>query len=261
MDRISKLRAALEKYSDRTPQDELLCQLIFTICSQPHDSLQRRKSMERLLLKVQSLPKLSKSFHPDALEAVNKTWEWLDNNIHNFHPRSSPIRDSLVTWINGNLRYRIRDLYAAKPQNMVSLDVIERSQLYHPCLGSVDAYIEQLEAEENQSLARKIVQYINRDPEAKLRKCYPKNRPDCNCQIIAKKLFLQHSPEKLSAIARQLNINTQTIHSFWRRKGFPRVRSLATEIAQINSDVMSGGLVFVCYGDRHSLSERDRTAP
>lgn len=240
MERISKLTAALEQYSDRTPQDELLCQLILTICSQPRDSLQRRKSMERLLLKVQRLPKLSKSSHPYYLEAVNKTWEWLNNNLHNFHPRTSPIRDSFVTWINGNLRYRIRDLYAAKPQDMISLDVIECSQFYHPCLGSIDAYIQQLEAEENQILARNIAQYINRDPEAKLRKCYPKNRPDCNCQIIAKKLFLHQSPEKLSEIARQLNINTQTIHSFWRRKGFPRVRSLAREIAQINSDIMSG---------------------
>ena len=240
MDRISKLRAGLELYSDRTPQDELLCQLILTICSHPRDNLQRRKSMERLLLKLQRLPKLSKSFHPDALEAVNKTWEWLDNNLHNFDPRSSPIRDSLMTWINGNLRYRIRDLYAAKPKNMVSLDIIERSKFYHSYFGSVDAYIEQLEADENQILAQKIAQYIHGDPEAKLRKCYPKNRPDCNCQIIAKKLFLQQSPEKLSAIARQLNINTQTIHSFWRRKGFARVRSIATEIAQINSDVLSG---------------------
>ncbi|MCC3529561.1 MAG: hypothetical protein JGK21_21630 [Microcoleus sp. PH2017_22_RUC_O_B] len=240
MERISKLTAALEQYSDRTPQDEQLCQLILTICSQPRDSLQRRKSMNRLLLKVQRLPNLSKSFHPDALEAVNKTWEWLDNNLHNFHPRSSPIRDSLVTWINGNLRYRIRDLYAAKPPNMVSLDVIKRSQFYHPYLASFDAYIEQLEAEANQSLARNIAQYINRDPEAKLRKCYPKNRPDCNCQIIVQRLFLQPSPEKLSVIARQLNINTQTIHSFWRRTGFPKVRSIALEIAQINSDVMSG---------------------
>jgi hypothetical protein len=240
MERISKLTAALEQYSDRTPQDEQLCQLILTICSQPRDSLQRRKSMERLLLKVQRLPNLSKSFHPDALEAVNKTWEWLDNNLHNFHPRSSPIRDSLVTWINGYLRYRIRDLYAAKPKNMVSLDIRECRQFYHPCLGSFDAYIEQLEAEENQSLARNIAQYINRDPDAKLRKCYPKNRPDCNCQIIVQRLFLQQSPEKLSAIARQLNINTQTIHSFWRRTGFPKVRAIALEIAQINSDVMSG---------------------
>lgn len=240
MERISKLTAALEQYSDRTPQDEQLRQLILTICSQPRDSLQRRKSMERLLLKVQRLPKLSKSFHPDALEAVNKTWEWLDNNLHNFHPRSSPIRDSLVTWINGYLRYRIRDLYAAKPKNMVSLDIRECRQFYHPCFCSFDPYIEQLEAEENQSLARNIAQYINRDPDAILRKCYPKNRPDCNCQIIVQRLFLQQSPEKLSTIARQLNINTQTIHSFWRRTGFPKVRAIALEIAQINSDVMSG---------------------
>jgi hypothetical protein len=236
MDNIHKFSSTLQQYSDRTPKDEQLRQLILTICSLPRGNEQRRKLVDRLLRQLQYLPKLLKSSHPDYLEAVDRTWEWLDNNLHKFNPQNSPLLDCLLTWINGNLGYRIRDLYIPKNRNTISLDYLEDSGFYIPTWSSLEAYIdEQLQTQKNQSLARAIARYIDRDPEQKLRNCHPQKRPDCNTQIIAQRLFLLQSPEKLSTIGRNLNINTQTIHSFWKRKGFPKVQAIAREIAQINS--------------------------
>lgn len=241
MDPIDKLRLALEQYSDRTPKDERLCKLIIAICSESRDNPQRRKLVDRLLRELQLLPKLSKVSHPYYLEALNKTWQWLDNHLHEFNPRRSPIQASLTTWVNAHLRYRIHDLYATKSQKLLSLDLdaLESSRFYNDCLGGLDAEIEQLERQEKQALAWTIAQYIDRDPEQQLRNCYPRNRPDCNCQILVQRLFLQQSPEKMAAIARQLNINTQTVHSFWKRKGWSKVQVIARQIAQKNSDQMS----------------------
>jgi hypothetical protein len=236
MDNIHKFSSTLQQYSDRTPKDEQLRQLILTICSLPRGNEQRRKLVDRLLRQLQYLPKLLKSSHPDYLEAVDRTWEWLDNNLHKFNPQNSPLLDCLLTWINGNLGYRIRDLYIPKNRNTISLDHLEDSGFYIPTWSSLEAYIdEQLQTQKNQSLARAIARYIDQDPEQKLRNCHPQKRPDCNTQIIAQRLFLLQSPEKLSTIGRNLNINTQTIHSFWKRKGFPKVQAIAREIAQINS--------------------------
>ena len=236
---IDKLRLALEQYSDRTPQDELLCQLILNICSLSRENPQRRRFMNRLLQQLQRLPKLSKSSHLYYHEALNKTWEWLDNNLHHFEPRFSPVQDSLLIWINRHLKYRIYDLYAKKNQNIVSLDLefLERSGFYNDCL---DDQIEQIERQEKQALAREIAKYFDRDPEQKLRRCHPQNRPDCNCQFIVQKLFLQESPEKMSTIARQLNIKTQTIYSFWKRTGLSKLQGIGRHFAQKNSDFMSG---------------------
>jgi hypothetical protein len=232
MDRIDKLRLILQRYSDRTPKDELLCKLILAICSESRDSSQRRKLMDRLLRQLQLSPKLSKSSHPYYYEALNKTWEWLDNNLHNFNPIYSPVQDSLMTWVNRHLKYRIYDLYAKKRQNKnsISLDTLERHGFHIGCLGGLDAKIEQIERQEKEALVSTIVQYIDRDPEQKLRNCHPRNRPDCNCQIIAQRLFLQQSPEKMAAIARQLNIKTQTIYSFWKRTGCLQVQGIARHI-------------------------------
>lgn len=242
MDRIDKLRLALEQYSDRTPQDERLCKLILAICSESPDSSQRRELMDRLLRQLQRIPKLSKSSHPYYYEAVNKTWEWLDKNLHKFHPRRSPIQASLTTWVNAHLRYRIHDLHITKNQQELSLDldVLERSGFYNDSLDGLEVEIERIERQEKQALAWKIVQYIDRDPEQKLRKCHPRNRPDCNCQILVQRLFLQQSPEKMAVIARHLNIKTQTIYSFWKRTGLSKIQGIGRHIAQKNSDFMSG---------------------
>ncbi|MEG4836834.1 hypothetical protein [Microcoleus sp. B9-D4] len=239
MDRIDKLRLALEQYSDRTPQDERLCKLILAICSESRDNPQRRKLVDRLLRQLQLLPKLSKSSHPYYYEAVNKTWEWLEKHLHEFNPRRSPIQASLTTWINAYLRYRIHDLHTTKNQKELSLDLdaLERSGFYNDYLDGLEMEIERIE---KQALAWKIVQYIRRDPEQKLRKCHPRNRPDCNCQILVQRLFLQQSPEKIAVIARQLNIKTQTIYSFWKRTGLSKLQRIGRHIAQKNSDFMSG---------------------
>jgi hypothetical protein len=242
---IDELRLALQQYSDRTPQDERLCKLILAICSESRDSSQRRELMDRLLRKLQRSPKLSKSSHLYYDEAQNKTWLWLNKHLHEFNPQHSPIQASLVSWVNGHLRYRIQDLYTGKNgknQNTLplNLEALEASGFYSGCLDGLDAEIERIEREEKQALARAIVKYFDGDPEYALRNCYVRNRPDCNCQIIAQKLLLQESPEKMAVIARQLNINTQTIRSFWKRKGLSKVQAIARQIAQKNSDVMSG---------------------
>ena len=111
---IDEFRLKLEKYSDRSPQDELLCQLLLKIRSNSVDLTQRRKMVDRLFRKLQLSPKLSKVSHPYYHEAQNKTWLWLNKHLHEFNPQRSPIQASLITWVKGHLRYRIQDLYTGK---------------------------------------------------------------------------------------------------------------------------------------------------
>ena len=234
MERINELRLKLERYSDRSPQDERLCQLILNICLLSRDNPQRRKLVDRLLRKLQISPKLSKVSHPYYYEAQNKTWLWLNKHLHEFNPQHSPIQASLVTWVNGHLRYRIKDLYTSqnsKYLNTVPLEALETSGFYG-CLDALNCEIERIEREEKQALARDIANYFKGDPQQELRNCHPRNRPDCNCQIIAQKLLLDESPAKMATIARQLNIKEQTIRSFWRRTGFSKIQKIAVKIAE-----------------------------
>ncbi|MGL5066151.1 MAG: hypothetical protein ACRC62_39785 [Microcoleus sp.] len=232
---LHELDLALQLYSDRTPVDENLRELIIQVCSHPRGSWDRRKSMNRLLMEVHRLPQLSKSSHPQYWEAFGITWEWLDKNLHNFHPTRSPLQDSFVAWINAFLRYRIKDLYTQRDSHIIYTGDTEYEKL-SGCFSGFNSAIEQLETEEKKCWVRAIEQYIDRDPEEKLRRCHPRNRPDCNCQIIAQKLFLQPVPEKMTALAKQLNISAQTLDSFWRRKGWLQVQAIAREVVLKNSE-------------------------
>ncbi|HBK96776.1 MAG TPA: hypothetical protein DD001_05300, partial [Microcoleaceae bacterium UBA10368] len=162
MERINELRLKLDKYSDRTPQDELLRELILEICSESVDIPQRRKMVDKLFRKLQLSPKLSKVSHPYYYEAQNETWLWLNKHLHEFNPQRSPIQASLITWVKGHLRYRIQDLYTGKNgknQNTLPLEALEYSKFYKGCLDGWDAEIERIEREEKQALARAIANY------------------------------------------------------------------------------------------------------
>ncbi|NET71699.1 MAG: hypothetical protein F6K62_12410, partial [Sphaerospermopsis sp. SIO1G2] len=93
--------------------DEQLQQLIESICGTlDPKSAEYRKAINRLLIECQNLPGLLKYSHHLYLEALDKTWEWVIKNICKFQPKPHiPVSKSLVIWINGYLRWRIKDLY------------------------------------------------------------------------------------------------------------------------------------------------------
>jgi len=78
-----------------------------------------------------------------------------------------------------------------------------------------------------QSIGSKLWQYINADPEEKLRGCHPKHRSDANCQVIAQRLQLKDPPDNLADIAKELDINYQTVNSHWKRSCLPLLRQIA----------------------------------
>ena len=102
--------------------DEQLRDLIYEVCRYENPSPQRQKALNRLLMVIEQLPGLYKSSHQDYPQALNQTWEWVSRKIGEFEPRSPSVQQSLVTWINGYLKWRIRDLYAKENQYSISLE-------------------------------------------------------------------------------------------------------------------------------------------
>lgn len=238
MDSINHFRQNLYQHCDGSETDKKLCQLILAACEYPENSIKWRKIIHCLLFELQNLPGLLKSSHPDYLEALNQTWQWFVKNLNTFDPRCSSIAASLLIWINRHLGYQILALYNKhNSSRFVSLDnVLPNIEGKLVTSEGIEGYIEKFQQKELQNFALMIQLYIETDPEAKLRQCHPRNYPDCNCQLLGKYLFLQEKPAKISAIARELNINVQTIHSFWKRKGFPLLQKIVVQLAENLSD-------------------------
>lgn len=222
--------------------DEQLLQLIENARQHPLGSYEWQRNMNRLLVEIQRLPGLKSSRHQDYLDALNKTWEFVCRNIQNFQPRPPSVQTSLVNWINSHLRWRLKDLdvpssntYSldrplADETGFTLLDQLSETGLSTPSLSGIEGYIEQLQNQENQRIALEIERLIESDPHFKLRTLYPQARPDCNCHKLSQKLLLKNPPDKLAPLARELNINYQTLVSHFKRVCLPCLRKMAIEL-------------------------------
>lgn len=216
--------------------EEQLQQLIKQLRQCNDSSVERQKLLNRLLSLINKLPGIYRSSHQDYPEAYNRTLEWVAKNIQDFEERSSnSIIQSLVIWINGYLRWRILDLYTAdknyqsKRANEFPESSSDRLSQISDTLYSLDLLdlkIAQLQENQRRRQGNKIKNYIESDPDEKLRNCYPKKCSACHCQFLAQKLLLTESPAKISDLAREFEVNNQTLYSHWKQKCLPLLRQI-----------------------------------
>jgi hypothetical protein len=232
--------------------EQQLAEHLSLLRQEPRDSLLWRGTMSRFLTVLQYLPEFSKYTQAGRpsyfLDALNQTWSWVSREIHTFEPRTVSLRQDLTRWINGYLYWRIKDLAVKENEPGISLDQPylgeegdgtlswidrvdeDRNLLRHGtqsvALSGLDRYIIQIQTEETRKKILDLELYIEHDPEGKLCNSYPRNYPKCHSQLLAQRLLLQHPPDKLSEIAREFNINYQTLNSHWKAKTLPLLRNL-----------------------------------
>jgi len=223
--------------------DEQLKKLITEVCCYPDPSPERQKALNKLLMVIQQLPGIYQSGHQDYLEALNQTWEWVSRKVCEFEVRSPSFQQSLVIWINGYLKWRIKDLYRPDSNYTISLDRLTRNdqgdettllnilpdrQSQTISLDLLDIKIAQIQEVERQCFGKRIWQYIEQDEEGKLIASHPRKNPECHCHLLAMRLLLQQPPHKIADIARELNISNQTLYSHWKKNCLPLLREIGT---------------------------------
>ena len=217
--------------------EDQLRDLITQISESQNPSPERQKALNRLLILIQQLPGLYRSSHQNYPEAFNRTLEWASKNIQNFSPTSS-WEKSFVIWINGYLKWRVRDLYIAdnKYQNESIDKPINDDEGQSTTLGDklpantlslLEIKIAELQQAKRQRQGIAVQKYIKTDPEEKLKKSHPKKHPECNCHVLAIRLLLEE--QKISNISREVNISNQTLYSHWKRKCLPLLQEISSK--------------------------------
>lgn len=218
--------------------DEQLSQLIAEVCHHQPTTLERQKALNRLLGIIWQLPGIYTSSHQDYPEAFNRTLEWVCKNIDRFEARSSSVRQSFVTWINGYLRWRIRDLYLSDSQydskriygsitdEGVAIDPIDKLPDPKFSLNLLDLQIARLQSTQRQRQGEEIRQYIEQDPDKILTNCCLRKTPQCHCQLLAIKLLIQEPSQSIAEISRELEISNQTLYSHWKQKCLPLLQEI-----------------------------------
>ncbi|MGB3755624.1 MAG: hypothetical protein WBA07_04530 [Rivularia sp. (in: cyanobacteria)] len=225
--------------------DEQLQQLIEEVCGYEEGTPQRQKALNNLLIVVQKLPGIKKDGHQDYLEALNKTWEWFCRSIDKFDRlkvnSGESLTVSLVRWINGYLKWRIKDLYASDSNYTISLDqarsndegskvtkldILPDPKFENITLDLLDLKIAEIQQCDRQTWGERIIQFIEQDEKRLLRRSCTRNNTECNCQFLAKRLLLTKPSHKIADIARELNVSNQTIYSHWKKKCLPLLKEI-----------------------------------
>jgi len=217
--------------------DDDLGVAIAAVRAHPVGSAARRKALNRLLLLLQRLPGLYRSRHQDYPEAYNRTLLWVCENIDSFELRPDfGCSETLTRWVNGYLRWRVRDLYApdsAYDRDKVDLNREDRDEDPIEAIPAPGSKLDLLEREiaEQQAARRdrfgqRVRDYLARDPDAKLRECHPRSHPQCNCWELGQRLLLAEPPERVRHIAREYAIPEQTLYSHWKKKCRPLIADL-----------------------------------
>ncbi len=205
----------------------------------PHSQI-RAREFSKLVRHLQHLPGIKKVNHQDYALALNQTWEWLNREIDKFRwSNNSSLEKELVRWINGYLKWRIRDLYFPQTTDppTLSLDasiadtdetylnILAKDGFVGISLSSLDQDIANIQQQEIKGIVQKIEDWIATDPDKKLQHCHLKNHPQCHCQFLSQRLLLQDPPDKLAKIARDINIPYQTVVSHWKRNCLELLKS------------------------------------
>jgi hypothetical protein len=221
--------------------EEKIKEAISLICRDEDRSLQRQKNLNRLLMLIQQLPGIYRSSHQNYPEAYNRTLEWISKNIDRFEAKDKSVQKSFVIWINGYLKWRIRDLYTADnsydPKRVYfnnneesEIDLIENIPDPRFCLSLLDTQIAKMQADRQTRLGNAIADHIKQDSNQTLTNTYLRKNPQCNCQCLAIRLLLQQPPAKISEIARELKVNNQTLYSHWKQKCLPLLQEIGKEL-------------------------------
>ncbi|MBW4619456.1 MAG: hypothetical protein KME17_08865 [Cyanosarcina radialis HA8281-LM2] len=221
--------------------DERLRDLISQVCQYEIASLERQQALNRLLRAIAQLPGIYKSSHQDYPEAFNRTLEWVCKNIDRFEVNSPSVQKSFVVWINGYLKWRIRDLYI--PDDRYSfitsndadgaIDLIESIPDPKFSIGLLDLKIAEMQATKLERQGLLIKQYIERDPENILSTCHLRKDSQCHCHLLASRLLIAEPPQSIADVSRELNVNNQTIYSHWKQKCLPLLQEIARRFGDL----------------------------
>lgn len=226
--------------------EKQLQKLIDEVCRYEEATPQRQKALNNLLIIVQQLPGIKKDSHQDYLEALNQTWAWFCRSIDKFQksPNES-LQQSLVKWINGYLKWRIKDLYLPDSNHTISLDrsisshegttvtkldVLPDSQFQNVSLDLLDIKIAEIQKRDRLNWGKRIIQLIEEDESGVLRGCCTRINTECNCQLLAKRLLLKKPFHKIADIAREFNVSNQTLYSHWKKKCLPLLQEIGMKI-------------------------------
>jgi hypothetical protein len=232
-------------------QDVQFYQLLVGVIKSADGSREQINFMNNLLKLIPNLKGIYKHYdscidYQEPLNLALTSISIYNGNISGYHFRKliysrqldidndSPyiFRPKFIKWFNRILKNKITDIYRRQGNQPLFLDLDNPGVQGKPLietLSEIDKLVREEQEKVNVPIGRQLWNYIEEDSEGILRNCHPKNCSQAHCQELAKRLLFKNPPDKLTHIARDLNVNNQTLNSHWKRTCLPLLRSIAKQ--------------------------------
>ncbi|MBW4575778.1 MAG: hypothetical protein KME08_10890 [Aphanothece sp. CMT-3BRIN-NPC111] len=250
-----------EQRDDKWFREQIKC-----LCQSEKGSPQWNSALSRLIPAIASLPRLKRNNNPqyaeDYQEVFNKVMEKVADKIcQDFQPQNESIKVSLEAWINEKmrLRYEVLGIYptstgskrrqktakqefkeqAKKPPYSLNTLLSQESDetfedyLAYPTFEGLDDLIKQDQEklkEQERYTSLKLANYINLDPQEKLRRRSPRGYPNCNYQLLAQRFCLKEPPDDKAEVAREFGIPYQKFYADFTRNFMPVIAGIGIEL-------------------------------
>ena len=251
---------SVEIDDERTDLEQELQELIGKFCQHQSTPGTRKynTAAHHLLVAIQKLPGLKRNYEPGLifrqdyeeifndtlLEIIQKICPTDDPDC--FQPKADEdYIKSLTNWINYKCRlyYKPKDLIRQNQHKPASLDryiseginstLVEN--LTDPLtLNGIDALIDRCQRENQDRFGKKVRDYINRDPDDKLKDCQSTKYPACNCYDIAQKRLLTDPPVSFRELAGELKMSMGTLTSYWYKNCIPKLQEIANQFGNLD---------------------------
>ncbi len=214
------------------PPDDLLTQLVQETCKYPHDSLERKQWLTKIMFLMQQSGKIWRGRNQvnpeDYHEALQENWYFFCCNLCRQDPTAKKPYDAqkanVITWFNNYLDYKIREIISRRKTE--SLD--EFIQIDELNTGKKFSAIELIHARSEESILmiEAFLKWLEENQQ-RLSRIHLRDRPDINAHlIISRRLILE---ETYTTIHQEFNVPIPTLSKFYKDRCLPIIKKWADE--------------------------------
>jgi hypothetical protein len=165
---------------------------------------------------------------------------YLSLHIDEFFPKETSILTSLKQWLERNAINRGIDDFRKQQRRDLQPGSIDRDIIVSESGDRVKTEpkddrphgLEAIFAGLNGKCAEKMKEYVEKDPEGKLKACAMRHpHENCNCYTLVQMRFFSQPPLSETGAAEAIGVNKNSLHYHWNRRCLPLLKEIVREIA------------------------------
>lgn len=205
---------------------DLLSQLVQQTCNYPHDSLERKQGLTKIIFLMQQSGQIWRGGNnyvnpEDYQDALQENWYFFRCNLCKQDPTAKhpydPQRANVITWFNTYLEYKLRNIRERNAKETSRRVFAKTNQETGEIIDPVDA----APSKEPVPMIEEFIKWLEEN-QRELRRIHLRDRPDINSHlIISRRLILE---ETFTTIAQEFNVPIPTLSNFFKNRCLPIIK-------------------------------------